>query len=89
MAMLDDIRALFAAGTREPTPAIRDLLDRFLTALEAGELRAAERGPDGFKVVVSQYLEILFIHKQMKIFQLILVKLLWGRQFLLLETQLN
>lgn len=45
--LLDEISAVFAAGERTPTPALLALLDRFLSALEAGAVRAATRDEGG------------------------------------------
>lgn len=46
-ALLNEISAVFEAGTREPTPALLALVDRFLGALEAGDVRAASRDDGG------------------------------------------
>lgn len=45
--MLEEIHDLYASGVREPTDEILATIDRFLAALEAGELRAASRSEDG------------------------------------------
>lgn len=45
--MLDRIHDAFASGVRDPNPALLALVDEFLTALEAGSIRAASRGDDG------------------------------------------
>lgn len=46
-ALLNEIAAVYDAGTREPTPELHALVDRFLTALEAGEVRSAAPDADG------------------------------------------
>ena len=51
MGILDEIHGVFEAGVREPTPEVRAIFGRFLAALEAGEVRAAERNQDGTWVV--------------------------------------
>lgn len=40
-ALLNEIADVFEAGTREPTPELLALVDRLLSALEAGEVRSA------------------------------------------------
>lgn len=45
--MLDEIHALYTSENRDATPENLAVLDAFLTALEAGEIRAAERDAHG------------------------------------------
>lgn len=46
-ALLNEIAAAFDAGVREPSAELLGLVDRFLTTLEAGEIRAAAPDADG------------------------------------------
>jgi len=46
-----DIEALLAAGPQLDVEVARDTVRRLLGALEAGEVRSAERGPDGWRAV--------------------------------------
>lgn len=47
MSLLSEIHEVYANEVREPTPALHDLVQRFLKALEDGEIRAAEKDADG------------------------------------------
>lgn len=46
-ALLSDITDVYDRGIRDGGDAVRALVDTFLQALEAGEIRAASRGEDG------------------------------------------
>ena len=50
-ALRADIEALLAAGPDLDVEVARDTVRRLLGALEAGEVRSAERGPDGWRAV--------------------------------------
>lgn len=47
MSLLSEIHDVYEQGVREPSEELHDLVQRFLAALEAGDIRAAECGDDG------------------------------------------
>jgi 2,3,4,5-tetrahydropyridine-2-carboxylate N-succinyltransferase len=61
MSLLSEVHEAYESGQREPTDALHDLVSRFLAALEAGEIRAAEQNDDGEWIVNAEVKEGILV----------------------------